>query len=245
MASPSSANIEEFIDAKNTWPGAIISPDSTSLSNIHTFSRFYEAKIDFQTLDGNQYMCQLYNFNSSNYLTLYANYANYILEKNLGYPLFTFDARLNIYNGEIIDYQYIYYPHDNWYEDDMDNSEVFINQPYSDKSKVNEKIDGKYSVYHVFSLDENLSDALEKIGFDTQFDRNQALFDQDIANYVTSIQWKLRSRLSKTSFYAAAEYQSDLYCSCSNDFSDYYNEMVNSYDLDGMIDWVDIVFPGW
>ena len=240
---PSQENIDEFISAKNTWPGAIISPDSVLPKRIITYVRFNMTEFNFRTLNGAKYSCKTNNQNKSSIVMLWINDGNYILDKNSGDPLFTFDARINLSNSEILDYQYIYYVGGSWFDETLKDSVLLTTKRYQSASEVNTKIDGKYPIFHVFSLDENLSEALGKIGFDTQFAKNQALFDE--LKFVSKVQWKLRSRIDTKSYFAAASYQSDLFTCSSDGFSTYYNKVEVNSDLTGMTSWVEDVFPGW
>lgn len=240
---PSLENIDEFIEAKNTWPGGIISPDSVIAKKITTYSKFNLTEFEFKTLNGAKYECRTNNINGANIVMLWINDMMNILDKNDGDPLFTFDARLNLSNSEIVDYQYIYYIGGNWIDETLTDSVLLTTERYQSASEVNTKIDGKYPIFHVFSLDENLSNALEAIGFDTQFSKNQALFDE--LGFVSKVQWKLRSRIDATTYFAAASYKSDLYRSSSDNISNFYNSVENVEDLTGMVSWINSVFPGW
>jgi len=240
---PSLENIDEFIEAKNTFPGAIISPDSVIAKKITTYANFNMTEFNFQTLNGAKYECRTNNRNGSTVVILWINDGGYILDKNDGDPLFTFDARLNLSNSEILDYQYIYYVGGDWFDETLTDSVLLTTSRYQSASEVNTKIGGKYPVFHVFSLDEDLSNALETIGFDTQFSKNQTLFDE--LGFVSKVQWKLRSRINTTTYFAAASYKSDLYKSTSDGYSGFYSQVENTSDLAGMVTWVNGVFPGW
>jgi len=253
--SCSAAMVDEFIAQKATSPTLTLVPDSIYLDDIRTFSRYYIADVYFRTLDGVQYLCRSINRHGASTIKLNINDDSYRMEKPAGYPLFTFDSRLYLRNGERLDYEYIVYAHENRFEETLSDSEVFSLSRYSSSSDVNEKdSNGKYPVLHVFSLNEDLSSTLESIGFDTNFSKNESLFDSDIvSDNVARLEWKLRSLVEQESIkeeqinFSASFYKSTMYTSyncAGNNLNTYYNTAYVD-DLSMMRRWFHAVFPDW
>lgn len=254
--SGSAGNITEFIEAKNYPPAAVIVPDTIYIDGMttHHYARFYRAKIYFKTLDGELHDCRTDNYNSSTAFRIWINnneHNNYLLiEKPNDRGLFTFDARIRMYNGEILDYAYISYPYDGWEEETLTTSIIFSLDRYSSADTVNTKINGKYPVFHIFSLSEELSSALEFAGFNTEFSKNEDLFDSSIvSNNIRNMEWKFRSRIDRENYFTASyntKFNDDvIYCSSTYDTTSYSNSVSECVDLYNLDAWIDDVFPGW
>jgi len=245
----SAANITEFIDAKSYPPEGVIVPDATNADKMKHYARFFRAEINFRTLDGQSYICKTDNYNASSYFRIWANDTYILIEKPNNRGLFTFDARIRLFNNEKLDYSYISYPLDGWEDESMNTSTIFSLDRYPSAAAVNTKIAGKYPIFHVFSLNEKLSNALESAGFSTDFSANQALFDATVVSLnVRSVEWKFRSRVDKETYFTASynvKYNDDVRYCASDDKDLYQNAVSTSDDLYDLDTWVDDVFPGW
>jgi hypothetical protein len=245
------ANIDEFIEVRGYDAGWIINPDSIYIKDRTriNYNFFWSAPIQFQMLSGEDYECKTPNYHGASKIILFINDTNYLLEPPNDHGLFTFDAHLILSNNELIEYKFISYPYQSVSLVGLTLSPTFGLSYYTDSSGVNNKDDnGKYSIYHAFSLNSDLSDILETAGFATYFSRNQELFDSSvISNNIKSIEWKLRSRVNSTEFYAASSYRATQAISSPrfDDRSLYAGKVSSASDLGGMTDWIERVFPGW
>ena len=246
----SAANITEFIDAKSYPPEGVIVPDTVYTDKMQHYARFFRSEVHFKTLNGQAHYCKTDNYNNSSNFRIWANDTYILIDKPNNRGLFTFDARIKLFNGEKLDYAYISYPFDGWENESMTTSTLFSLARYPSAASVNTKIAGKYPIFHIFSLNEKLSNALESAGFSTDFADNVALFDASVVtSNVRTIEWKFRSRVDKETYFTAsynAKYNADvLYCSSSVDMDSYQNAVSTSEDLYDLDTWVDDVFPGW
>ena len=243
------ANIDEFIEVYGFHPGWIISPDSLFVKERINYGNFWSGPVEFQMMSSEEYGGKSPNYHGSSKLVLLINDQNYILEPPNDNGLFTFDAHIILKNNELIEYKFISYPYQSLELVGLTLSSTFGLSYYTNSSGVNNKDDnGKYPIYHLFSLNSDLSDILETAGFATYFSRNQSLFDSGIVtNNIKSIEWKLRSRVNSTEYFAASSYRSEQFIS-SPRFDDnalYAGKVTSASDMSGMTDWVERVFPGW
>ena len=223
-----SSNIDTFINAKNTDPRLIINPDSVMPKSRITFHNYNNSLMTFQTLDGRQRECRVFDPNANNGVALLVNNTRYQLEKAENIPLFTFDSRIVTQDKQVYLYHYIALPDYNRYEEKItkENGED-TDYPFD-------------TFYCVFNIDDLLRTKLNRFGFNISEG-----FDCSSVDNLKMFEWKFRSKTDMSNYMSIAYYERTIYDCLSHQLLnplDYFTK-TNLEKLSCMHQWIKKVFP--